>query len=92
MIMSQTLLFGGGIINQRQLSPKIRAEVHHLLADYVQHPSVLHHLDDDIVPPGWATGGHHGRLGIGDGDVLKIDGRPKMRISPSSVFGPRSFL
>jgi fructokinase len=52
MIMPQTLLFGGGIINQRQLSPKIRAEVHHLLAGYVQHPSVLYHLDDYIVPPG----------------------------------------
>jgi len=49
--MSQTLLFGGGIINQRQLSPKIRAEVHHLLTDYIQHPSILTHLETDIVSP-----------------------------------------
>ncbi len=48
----ERIILGGGVMRQRQLFPKIRADVRHLLADYVQHPAVLHHLDAYIVPPG----------------------------------------
>ena len=66
MIIPQTLLFGGVIINQRQLSPKIRAEVHHLLTDYIQHPSILTHLETDIVSPGLGQrAGIMGALALG---------------------------
>lgn len=48
----QRIIMGGGVMNQSQLFPKIREEVKRLLGGYVQHPVILHHLDDYIVPPG----------------------------------------
>ena len=48
----QRVILGGGVMSQRQLFPRIRAEVKRLLASYVQHPVILHHLDDYIVSPG----------------------------------------
>lgn len=48
----QRIIVGGGVMSQRQLFSKIRADVKRLLANYVQHPAILHHLDDYIVSPG----------------------------------------
>ena len=48
----QRILLGGGVMHQRQLFPKIRAEVQELLADYIQHPALLQEMDTYIAPPG----------------------------------------
>ena len=48
----QRIILGGGVMHQCQLFPKIRTEVGRLLADYVQHPTILHDLESYIVPPG----------------------------------------
>ncbi len=45
------IIFGGGVMKQKQLFPLIHQEVSRLLNDYVQHPMILDHLDEYIVPP-----------------------------------------
>ncbi len=48
----ERIIMGGGVMNQRQLFPKIRTAVQALLADYVQHPAILHEIERYIAPPG----------------------------------------
>ena len=62
----QRLILGGGVMNQRQLFQKIRAEVQMLLAGYVQHPHILEEMDAYIVPPGLGDrAGVKGSLALG---------------------------
>lgn len=55
------IILGGGVMDQQQLFPLIRAEVQSLLGGYVQHPAILDEIDSYIVPPG--LGSEAGVLG-----------------------------
>jgi fructokinase len=55
------IILGGGVMQQEQLFPIIRAETQQLLNGYVHSPSILENIDDYIVPPG--LGNRAGVLG-----------------------------
>lgn len=55
------VVLGGGIMQRGFLFPMIRSEVRQLLNGYVQHASLLDHIDTYIVPP--ALGNQAGVLG-----------------------------
>ncbi len=55
------IVLGGGVMHQRHLFPKIRAEVVRLLNGYLQTPVILERIDEYIVPPG--LGDQSGVLG-----------------------------
>ena len=55
------IILGGGVMQQEQLFPMIRAEVTSLLNGYVQSPAILEGIDQYIVPPG--LGGRAGVFG-----------------------------
>lgn len=57
----QRIILGGGVMKERHLFPRIRAEVQDLLNGYVQAPEILDGIDHYIVPP--ALGGRAGVLG-----------------------------
>ena len=57
----QRIIMGGGVMDQMQLFPLIRAEVHALLNGYIQMPQIMEELDRYIVPP--ALGNRAGVLG-----------------------------
>ncbi len=60
-VSPQKIILGGGVMQQEQLFPMVRAEVLHLLSGYVQSPTILEHIDEYIVPPG--LGNRAGVLG-----------------------------
>ncbi len=51
-ISPKRIVLGGGVMHQLHLVPMIRQETLRLLNGYVQHPTVLAHIDTYIVPPG----------------------------------------
>jgi fructokinase len=51
----QRIVLGGGVMQQKQLFPMIRARVVELLNDYVQSPQILDEIDAYVVPPGLGT-------------------------------------
>lgn len=55
------VILGGGIMQRPFLFDAIREEVRALLNGYVQHPALLEHLSEYIVPP--QLGGRSGVLG-----------------------------
>lgn len=55
------IILGGGVMQQPQLFPMVRAETLELLHGYVQSPDILEHIDDFIVAPG--LGSRAGVLG-----------------------------
>ena len=57
----QRIVLGGGVMQQPQLFPLVRAKVVALLNEYVQSPQILEQIDDYIVPPG--LGSRAGVLG-----------------------------
>lgn len=57
----QRIILGGGVMQQSQLFPMIRAETVKLLNGYVQSPTILKETDHYIVPPG--LGNRAGVLG-----------------------------
>jgi fructokinase len=57
----QRVIMGGGVMEQQQLFPLVRAEVLRLLNGYLQVSQVTAGIDDYIVPP--ALGGRAGVLG-----------------------------
>ncbi len=57
----QRIILGGGVMQQTHLFPRIRHRVQTSLNGYIQHPSILHHIDDYIVPP--ALGQQAGAFG-----------------------------
>jgi fructokinase len=61
MLSPQRVIIGGGVMNQAQLFPLVRAKVQELLNGYVQAPEILDHIDRYIVPP--ALGSRAGVLG-----------------------------
>ena len=61
ILSPQRLILGGGVMQQLQLFPPIRAEVKKLLNGYVRTPQLLENIDEYIVPPG--LGGRAGVMG-----------------------------
>ncbi len=57
----QMLIFGGGVMEQTHLFPRIHKRVVELLNGYVQSPSILRKIESYIVPPG--LGNRSGGLG-----------------------------
>ncbi len=55
------VILGGGIMQRQFLFPLIRTKVRELLNGYVQHPLILDHMDDYVVPP--TLGNQAGVLG-----------------------------
>ena len=51
----EKIILGGGVMQQMHLFPLIRKEVQRLLGGYVQHESIIHGIDDYIIPPGLDT-------------------------------------
>lgn len=47
----ERIILGGGVMHQTHLFPRIRHVVRETLAGYVQHPALLDHIDQYIVPP-----------------------------------------
>lgn len=48
----QRIVLGGGVMDQRQLFPLIRAKTVEMLNGYVQAPEIIDRIDEFIVPPG----------------------------------------
>lgn len=61
VLSPQKVILGGGVMQQLQLFPPIRAEVQKLLNGYVRTPQVLERIDEYIVPP--ELGGRAGVMG-----------------------------
>ncbi len=61
VLSPQRVILGGGIMDQEQLFPMVRANVQTLLNGYLQTPEILKQIDDYIVPPG--LGNQAGVLG-----------------------------
>lgn len=55
------IVLGGGVMHRTYLFASIREKVSSLLNNYLDHPLLLHHLNDYIVPP--ALGYRSGVLG-----------------------------
>jgi fructokinase len=51
----QKVILGGGVMQQPQLFPLIRAKVVQRLNGYIQSDTILKHIDGYIVPPGLGT-------------------------------------
>lgn len=51
MLSPQRIMFGGGVLKQQHLFPRIRRHVLALLNGYVQSPAVTANIDTYIVPP-----------------------------------------
>jgi fructokinase len=61
ILSPQRIVLGGGVMEQRQLFPRIRTHVVALHNGYLRHPAILNAIDTYIVPPG--LGGRAGVLG-----------------------------
>jgi len=57
----QRIILGGGVMEQKQLFPLVRAKAKEYLNSYLQVPEILAKVDEYIVPP--ALGGQAGVLG-----------------------------
>jgi len=57
----QRIILGGGVMEQKQLFPLVRAKMRDLLNGYFQVSEILEGIDNFIVPPG--LGGRAGVLG-----------------------------
>ena len=61
ILSPQRIILGGGVMEQPQLFPLVRARVQELLKRYLQAPAILEEIDSYIVPP--ALGNRAGVLG-----------------------------
>lgn len=52
----EKIILGGGVMQQKHLFPKIRANVVERLNNYIGRPEILHGIDAYIVEPGLGTG------------------------------------
>lgn len=61
VVSPQRVILGGGVMDQTQLFPLVRAKVKDFLHGYIQKPEILDRIDQYIVPPG--LGNRAGVLG-----------------------------
>jgi fructokinase len=61
LLAPQRIIFGGGVLAQRQLFPLIRAQTLDLLHGYVSHPAITAGIETYIAPP--LLGANAGALG-----------------------------
>jgi len=61
VLSPERIILGGGVMQQPTLLPLVRSTVQDALAGYVQHPALLHAIDEYIVAPG--LGNRAGVLG-----------------------------
>jgi fructokinase len=61
VLSPQRIILGGGVMQQEQIFPLVRAKTLASLKGYVKSPALLEHIDEYIVPPG--LGGRAGVLG-----------------------------
>jgi fructokinase len=60
-ISPQRIIFGGGVMSQKQLFPLIRKQAVEMLHGYIQSESIIHHVEEFIAEPG--LGGRSGAVG-----------------------------
>ncbi len=60
-VSPQRIILGGGVMQQQQIFPMIRANVQKSLNGYIRSEQIFEQIDDYIVPP--ALGGRAGVLG-----------------------------
>ncbi len=72
-ISPEKIVLGGGVMEQLQLFPMIRAEVVRLLNGYIQHPMILNNIDEYITPP--VLGNRAGACGAMALAKLKLEAR-----------------
>jgi fructokinase len=61
VLSPERIIFGGGVLNQEHLFPRIRRHFQAMVNGYLQSPTVSRDLDQYIVPP--QLGGRAGALG-----------------------------
>ena len=61
ILSPKRIILGGGVMEQRQLFPRIHEHVVRLNNGYLHHPTILEHIDSYIVPP--LLGSRCGMLG-----------------------------
>lgn len=71
MLSPQRIIFGGGVLKQRHLFPRIRPHFLALLNGYVQSPAVTTNVVDYIVPPQLGD-----RAGVLGALALALDAAP----------------
>ncbi len=72
----QRIIMGGGVMEQRQLFPMIRARVQELLNNYLQLPAILERIDECIVPPGLGSrAGVLGAIALAQDALAREQGR-----------------
>lgn len=52
MYSPQKIILWGGVMHQTGLFPMIREKIKVKMNGYVNHPMILQHMDDYIIPPG----------------------------------------
>lgn len=57
----QRIIIGGGVMQKSLMFPSVRRKVQELLNGYINHPMILEHIEEYIVPP--VLGGRSGVLG-----------------------------
>ena len=61
VLSPQRIIMGGGVMNQPGLLTKVREKTFSYLNNYIQHPLLIDHIDEYIVPP--ALGSRAGVVG-----------------------------
>lgn len=51
----QRIILGGGVMQQPQMFPLVRAEMQRLINGYLNVPQIMHNMDSFVVPPGLGT-------------------------------------
>ncbi|MEL6816390.1 MAG: ROK family protein, partial [Cyanobacteria bacterium J06598_3] len=55
MLSPERIVMGGGVMEQKQLFPLIRAQVREKLNGYLHVSQILNNVENYIVPPGLGT-------------------------------------
>lgn len=76
ILSTQKIIVGGGIMQHRELLPKIRTKVKTLLNGYIQHEKILIKIDDYLTEPSLGTqSGIYGAIALAEAAYHKNKGR-----------------